>query len=365
MNVCQMHENLCHQDPPSADLCQRLLLLHLGQTGCMVADDFTQYFLYLSRRFRTFASCIPEYQALSPADRDYLLLSNTPLYLHLHLARYINATGSGRRQIEALVGTKNACSNAATIGEDELLSMSFTCFAESLGIFIDSSWAELLACNASKLSKMSNSLLEPDATGALAACILFYQDKSFGCYNNLDSPNAINYAYENFCHQAAGGRPGNKIVNFTMDTLKSMAHLYAKHSTVNSCSSGDSRQQQLSSYPASFALDLDDINLEEPENVLLVGLLFVDCVVDPKVFKVIRSLLRKRVIWLLSMSSDLFPDFANIDDLDKATDLILLMINSLGSGEEQLGGILGRKDRAVWNMWFGECSPIVFKKVFI
>ena len=87
------------------------------------------------------------------------------------MAKYINATGNGRRQIEALVGP--------TIhNNDPVVSLTFSCFGESVGLFGgDALWTDVMAGNANRISKAGGVMLDDDNStlGLVAATILFYQ----------------------------------------------------------------------------------------------------------------------------------------------------------------------------------------------
>ena len=58
-----------------------VILFFCHSSSPLSAVDFTEFFQALSKRFAAFANCIPQFRALSPEDRDSLLISNTPLYL--------------------------------------------------------------------------------------------------------------------------------------------------------------------------------------------------------------------------------------------------------------------------------------------
>ena len=94
------------------------------------------------------------------------------------MAKYINATGNGRRQIEALVGP-TIHNNAGATTDDPVVSLTFSCFGESVGLFggEDALWTDVMAGNANRISKAGGVMLDDDNStlGLVAATILFYQ----------------------------------------------------------------------------------------------------------------------------------------------------------------------------------------------
>ena len=98
--------------------------------------------------------------------------------LQLHMAKYINATGNGRRQIEALVGPTIHNNAAGATTDDPVVSLTFSCFGESVGLFgEDALWTDVMAGNANRISKAGGVMLDDDNStlGLVAATILFYQ----------------------------------------------------------------------------------------------------------------------------------------------------------------------------------------------
>ena len=89
------------------------------------------------------------------------------------MAKYINATGNGRRQIEALVGP--TIHNNAGATDDPVVSLTFSCFGESVGLFGDALWTDVMAGNANRISKAGGVLDDNSTLGLVAATILFYQ----------------------------------------------------------------------------------------------------------------------------------------------------------------------------------------------
>ena len=105
--------------------------------------------------------------------------------LQLHMAKYINATGNGRRQIEALVGQTTIHDNAGAAADDPpVVSLTFSCFGESVGLFGgDALWTDVMAGNANRISKAGGVMLDDDNStlGLVAATILFYQARILPC----------------------------------------------------------------------------------------------------------------------------------------------------------------------------------------
>ena len=147
------------------------------------------------------------------------------MYLQLHLARYINATGSGTGQLEALVGP-------AAVGGEEPVSMTFSCFGESVGLFKDAFWTDIMTANANRISKVGRFLEDHSIIGQVAATVLFYQDKTFPP-DDLDEPTVVARSYETFKHDIISFGKRGRDVDAVMETLNSMAHLYAAHANLN------------------------------------------------------------------------------------------------------------------------------------
>ena len=91
------------------------------------------------------------------------------------MAKYINATGNGRRQIEALVGPADHVRVPAGATDDSVVSLTFSCFGESVGLFGDALWMDVMAGNANRISKAGGFLDDNSTLGLAAATILFYQ----------------------------------------------------------------------------------------------------------------------------------------------------------------------------------------------
>ena len=118
------------------------------------------------------------------------------------MAKYINATGNGRRQIEALVGPAGlfrpeavfdarGCSEVTmsskadeAAADDPVVSLTFSCFGESVGIFKDAFWTDVMAGNAYRISKAGGIVEDHSSLGLAAATMLFYQARSLK-YNQI------------------------------------------------------------------------------------------------------------------------------------------------------------------------------------
>ena len=93
----------------------------------------------------------------------------------LHVAKYINATGNGRRQIEALVGPAVLAAPEDDVNDDPVVSLTFSCFGESVGILKEDFWTDVMTRNANRISKAGGIMEEYSSVGLAAAAILFYQ----------------------------------------------------------------------------------------------------------------------------------------------------------------------------------------------
>ena len=91
------------------------------------------------------------------------------------MAKYINATGNGRRQIEALVGPAVLAAPEDDVNDDPVVSLTFSCFGESVGILKEDFWTDVMTRNANRISKAGGIMEEYSSVGLAAAAILFYQ----------------------------------------------------------------------------------------------------------------------------------------------------------------------------------------------
>ncbi len=338
------HELACQMEPLPQEFAHRLLLLHLGQTGCLDAEDFTQYFLALARRFRAFAHCLAEFQQdVSAEDREFLVLSNTPLYLQMHLARYINAAGDGLAQMEALIGSREQCAFVGAAGKRDLIAVSPGYFFQSVGLMSDPVWERLFAGAAQKASKVTNVLGGDGASsGLLAACVLFHHDDALD-QDCLDDAPAVDKLYRECRQQVAAGNANLQLtgVDLLMQTLKSMSHMYSSHHAVADTLLPCSR--------VDLHGDAGDISLADATDMSAVYQLFTGDDVGSggrEAKEAIRGHLRRRTLWLMSLSLDTWRT-TTTENLDRATEAVVATIDNLDTGEEQLAAILGRRDSSL------------------
>lgn len=103
--------------------------------------------------------------------------------IQFHVAKYINATGNGRRQIEALVGPAGLVDsdNEEGTAADPVVSLTFSCFGESVGILKDALWTDVLTGNANRISKAGGVVEDHSSVGLAAATMLFYQARNLRC----------------------------------------------------------------------------------------------------------------------------------------------------------------------------------------
>ena len=62
--------------------------------------------------------------------------------------------------------------------DDPVVSLTFSCFGESVGIFKDAFWTDVMAGNAYRISKAGGIVEDHSSLGLAAATMLFYQART-------------------------------------------------------------------------------------------------------------------------------------------------------------------------------------------
>ena len=181
LNINLIYENSLTCIPPPSNFAHKLQILHserINNSG-LNYSDFAEYYLYLDRRFRTFASNHPSFQRLSHFDQQILLSSNSPIYFQYHMAKYIQGT-TGYQQLSSLLLPHD-------FPEMELIPVSFRFFNDAVRLFKESVYTEFYESMA--FNAAGNKARIPEMDGYLCASFLFYADKDTN--ECLESPGFI------------------------------------------------------------------------------------------------------------------------------------------------------------------------------
>ena len=261
---------------------------------------------------------------------------------------------------------------------NSLLTVSFSYFSSILGLFSDKVYTDFYETLALKLCRLDDVLSSAHALGEVSACILFYMEPNSFVDENFDEAHAIHSAF---------GRHSQELMGFcsmeqlrgTMDTLRSLSHLYSahanKHNTPKSPAAASSSSNNSSS--STTTTTNNNNNWLKSQLSLLTGCCQDVCigsddliqlglalaVEDKTAFArdVVVNVLKKRID-LIVAANNASAEYSN---LSCALQFVLRILESCDSGSEQLGFLLGHGDKEIWNEWFRDCKEDLFKKIVL